>query len=169
MPPKYVKIVGKNHSKCMVSFYILLIIVSGNKFLSLVTSLNLIILNHFKAEYVQDCWEKEFHSNVTFVCKDLGSFGKTLCANKAILAAASPKFHRLLSDTGDDEENVTIIVPGNDFHIVKMLLQYIHTGEVLVNSFLDELESLILDWVNNLFCDFTWFTNLNKQQFINYI
>ena len=71
--------------------------------------------------------------------------GQTLSANKAVLAAGSKQLYQLLADTGD--EDVTIFVPESDFHAVKLLLQYIYTGEVLVKNFLTELESLIFDWV----------------------
>ena len=52
----------------------------------------------------------------------------------------------MLSDTGE-EEDVTIIIPESDFSIVKMLLQYIYSGEVIVDSLSNELEALIKDWV----------------------
>ena len=82
---------------------------------------------------------------MTFICKDdPGSSTRALFANKAVLAAGSKTLYQLLSDSGD--EDVTIIVPGSDFHTFKMLLQYIYTGQVLA-SILDELQSLILDWV----------------------
>ena len=71
--------------------------------------------------------------------------GQTLSANKAVLAAGSKQLYQLLADTGD--EDVTIFVPESDFHTVKLLLQYIYTGEVLVKNFLTELEPLIFDWV----------------------
>jgi len=84
--------------------------------------------------------------NVKFVCKDPGSLSRgTLFANKAVLATGSKILHQLLSDTGD--EDVTIFVPGSDFNTIKMLLQYIYTGQVLVDGILDELQSWILDWV----------------------
>jgi len=82
---------------------------------------------------------------VQFVCKDSGVSRGTLFANKAVLAAGSKTLHQLLSDTGD--EDVTIFVPESDFHTIKMLLQYIYSGQVLVESILDELQSLFLDWV----------------------
>ncbi len=50
----------------------------------------------------------------------------------------------MLSDTGE-EEDVTIIIPESDFSIVKMLLQYIYSGEVIVDSLTQELEALIKD------------------------
>ena len=52
----------------------------------------------------------------------------------------------MLSDTGE-EEDVTIIIPESDFSIVKMLLQYIYSGEVIVDALTNELEALIKDWV----------------------
>ncbi len=84
---------------------------------------------------------------MTFVCKQnsAGYPGKTLFANKAILAAGSKKFRLMLSDTGD--EDVNIIVPENDFQTVEKLLQYIYTGEVIVSHLKSELESMISDWV----------------------
>ena len=53
----------------------------------------------------------------------------------------------MLADTGD--EDVDIIIPESDFDSIKMLLQYIYTGEVIVlgNFAKDDLESLISDWV----------------------
>jgi len=74
--------------------------------------------------------------------------GQTLSANKAVLAAGSKQLCQLLADTGD--ENVTIFVPESDFYTVKLILQYIYTGEVLVKNFLNELETLIFDWVYSL-------------------
>ena len=81
-----------------------------------------------------------------FICKDSDSSEEALFANKAVLAAASKTLYHLLFDTGDDED-VTILVPESDLHTIKMLLQYIYTGQVLVNGILNELQSLILDWV----------------------
>jgi len=81
---------------------------------------------------------------VTFICKDSGSSRRALFGNKAVLAAGSKTLYQLLSETGD--EDVTILVPESDFSTIKMLLQYIYTGQVLA-SILDELQSLILDWV----------------------
>ncbi len=80
-----------------------------------------------------------------FICKDSDSSEEALFANKAVLAAASKTLYQLLYDTGD--EDVTILVPESDLHTIKMLLQYIYTGQVLVNGILNELQSLILDWV----------------------
>lgn len=53
----------------------------------------------------------------------------------------------MLEDTGDND--VDIIVPESDFDSIKMLLQYIYTGEVTIvgNFAKDDLESLIRDWV----------------------
>lgn len=71
---------------------------------------------------------------------------KLLQANKAVLAAASKKLHLILSDTGDEE--TIIIVPESDFETIKKLLQYIYTGQVYAGNLREELESLIIEWVN---------------------
>ena len=56
----------------------------------------------------------------------------------------------MLSETGDDEVN--ILVPERDFQTIKLLLKYIHTGEVFaVSNVKNELEALIDEWVIN-FC-----------------
>jgi len=68
-----------------------------------------------------------------------------LSANKAVLAAGSRKLHLLLSETGD--EDVVIIIPESDYETVTLLLEYIYTGEVLIGSLRDDLESLIAEWV----------------------
>ena len=53
----------------------------------------------------------------------------------------------MLADTGD--EHVDIIIPDeSDFDSIKLLLQYIYTGEVHTIGLLKaKLESLITDWV----------------------
>ena len=68
----------------------------------------------------------------------------------------------MLSDSGE-EEDVTIIIPESDFSIVKMLLQYIYSGEVIVDSLTQELEALIKDWVTikkNSFFFLLYYLNL---------
>lgn len=56
----------------------------------------------------------------------------------------------MLSETGDDEVN--ILVPERDFHTIKLLLEYIHTGEVFaVSDVKNELETLIDEWVINFY------------------
>ncbi len=85
---------------------------------------------------------------MTFVCKsDSRSTHKRLSANKAVLATSSRKLQSMLADTGD--EHVDIIVPDeSDFDSIKLLLQYIYTGEVHTIGLLKEqLKSLITDWV----------------------
>ncbi|XP_057368967.1 zinc finger protein ZFP2-like isoform X2 [Daphnia carinata] len=46
----------------------------------------------------------------------------------------------------DTEEDVTIIVAEHDFTTLKLLLQYIYTGEVLIDNNAQELRSLIAEW-----------------------
>lgn len=99
------------------------------------------------AQSISDSWEKECYSNIRLVAKDCkqpnGEF-RFLSANKFILAAASKKFAMMLVDT--DDEDVTIIVPDHDFATLKLLLQYIYSGEVFVGCFTQELQSLIAEW-----------------------
>jgi hypothetical protein len=99
------------------------------------------------AQSISDSWEKECYSNVRLIAKDSkqpnGEF-RFLSANKFILAAASKNFAMMLVDT--DEEDVTIIVPDHDFSTLKLLLEYIYSGEVFVDCFAQELHSLIAEW-----------------------
>lgn len=81
-----------------------------------------------------------------FVCKKLpGQPRETLSANKAILAAGSRKLALFLADTGD--EDVTVMVPDSNFSTLRVLLQYLYSGEVFVDSMTEELESLMSEWV----------------------
>jgi len=62
------------------------------------------------------------------------------------LAASSQTLGCLLSESG--EEDVTIIIPESDYNVVKLLLQYIYLGEVIiVDKLKNELEAFIIDWV----------------------
>ncbi|KAK4009927.1 hypothetical protein OUZ56_019070 [Daphnia magna] len=98
------------------------------------------------AQSITDSWEKECYANVKIFAKhnepcNLGS--KFLSANKCVLAAASQKLAWMLADT---EEDVTIIVAEHDFSTLKLLLQYIYTGEVLIDNNAQELQTLIAEW-----------------------
>ncbi|KAI9558623.1 hypothetical protein GHT06_015411 [Daphnia sinensis] len=95
---------------------------------------------------ITDSWEKECYANVKIIPKhnepsNIGS--KFLSANKCVLAAASKKLAWMLADT---EEDVTIIVAEHNYTTLKLLLQYIYTGEVLIDSNAQELQSLISEW-----------------------
>lgn len=98
------------------------------------------------AQSISDSWQKECYSNVRLIakdCKQPNGESKFLSANKFILAAASKKFAMMLTDT---DEDVTIIVPDYDFATLKLLLQYVYSGEVFVDCFTKELCSLIAEW-----------------------
>jgi hypothetical protein len=98
------------------------------------------------AQSISDSWEKECYSNVRLVakdCKQPNGESKFLTANKFVLAAASKKFAMMLTDT---DEDVTLIVPDYDFATLKLLLQYVYSGEVFVDCFTKELCSLIAEW-----------------------
>jgi len=107
-----------------------------------------LIYKYNQVEHIRECWDKECYSNVKFICKSQpgAPVGKTLLANKAVLAASSQTLGCLLSETG--EEDVTIIIPESDYNVVKLLLQYIYLGEVItVDKLKNELEAFIIDWV----------------------
>lgn len=98
------------------------------------------------AQSIFDSWDKECYSNVKLIAKDHrqgAGMPKTLLANKVVLAAASKKFANMLADT---EEEVTIIVADHSYSTLKLLLQYIYSGQVLVQHFPLELQTLIAEW-----------------------
>ena len=98
------------------------------------------------AQSVYETWNKECYSNIrliTWDCKQTLSETKVLSANKLVLAAASKKFASMLADA---EEDVTIIVPGHSFATLKVFLHYIYSGEVMVNNFTPDLQSLLEEW-----------------------
>lgn len=96
---------------------------------------------------VFNSWGKESYANVKLIPKDskqLVGEPKTLTANKFVLAAASKKLAAILPD--GDEEDLTIIFPDQTYTTLKLLLQYIYSGHVVVHQFPDELRSFISDW-----------------------
>ena len=104
----------------------------------------------FLSKQIADCFDKESYANVKFICKTAtrGESSATqqqcLLANKFILAAASKKFSNLLA--GTDDEEVTILVPDENFSTLKFLLQYIYSGEIYLNELSEELNLLIDEW-----------------------
>ena len=99
--------------------------------------------SHCIAEMIAQCWGKESFTDVEFVCKN-GK--KRLPANKAVLAASSNKLASLLAGTEGDDLT-TIIVPESDFTVMEMFLKYIYSGTVIASHLIDELKSLISEWV----------------------
>ena len=91
-------------------------------------------------------WESNHFSNVTIICRD--QLNKKNCegnlfANKSVLAAASKRLAQVLDGTEDD---VVMIVPDYDRATFKLLLEYIHSGQVYLDTPSKELEKLIREW-----------------------
>ena len=99
---------------------------------------------------LQESWENNQFSNVTIICRDQINQHNVeghLFANKFVLAAASKKLARLLDGIEDD---VVMIVPDYDRSTFKLLLEYVHSGRVYLNTPTEELQNLLREWDINV-------------------
>jgi len=96
--------------------------------------------------YLKDSWENSYFSNVTIICRDQlhnKSSEGNLFANKFVLAAASNRLAQVLDGTEDD---VVMIVPDYDRSTFKLLLEYIHSGQIYLETPSEDFEKLLREW-----------------------